>query len=193
MTLQIQEASFIAGIEDSFLLRISQVINYVLTNFNNPVPVGSIKRAFLTEAQLQAQLGTVWILADGRSTVDGTSSGTPISSTTYGTTFGATSVPDMRGLFTRMKDNGAGINELGDLALGSYQADNVIFHTHSIFITLGNSITSVLVGLANTGSSFAQALPAGAATVVTNLVINASVGLETAPKNVTVNNFIKIN
>lgn len=80
-------------------------------------PIGVIASAMLTEAQFQALNGASWILADGRS-VDGSS---------YAVMTGQTSVPDLRGMVLRGKNNGRSDGRenpsvvlKGDLTLGSF-------------------------------------------------------------------------
>ena len=82
--------------------------------------VGDKKDSMLTEAQFQAENGSGWILCDGRS----------ITGSQFHTITGNTPVPDARGVFIRGKDNSAGQNPDGDLALGAAQGDT--FQGHGI-------------------------------------------------------------
>lgn len=58
--------------------------------------IGAIQSALLTEAQFQAQFGSGWILADGRS----------VLGSKYETITGRSSIPDLRGVVLRGKNNG---------------------------------------------------------------------------------------
>lgn len=137
-------------------------------------PVGTILESMLTEAQFQTQLGNpspaTWVLADGRSAVG----------TTYQSITGFSTVPDLRGIFTRGKNNGrsdGNQNPDGDLPLGTYTADKFASHSH-------------------TGAAAPAANGPPAATTLNyfgNTTSGVTGGNETAPKNVTVNCFIRIN
>lgn len=133
------------------------------------LPVGSVIHSMLTESQFQAQAGSGWVLADGRS----------VTSTAYATITGSSTIPDMRSSFLRGKDNAKGLNPDGDLALGTYTSDKYLAHTHTYAAN-------------NTGGG-ATALATG--TTVTAQLQNTgpSGGNETAPKSITVNIFIRIN
>lgn len=130
--------------------------------------------AFLTEAQFQSQMGTQWILCDGRN----------VAGSDYAVLTGNTVVPDARGLVIRGKNNGradGNQNPDGELAVGAFQADAFASHGHS------------LTGL-NSGTGAAAFPPGGAgATLVMPTAVNANGGNETRMKNLTGNHFIKIN
>jgi hypothetical protein len=124
--MQVEEVDERAPVSESMLQKLGQSINYILDQADFQA-VGSIDMSDLTEAQYQAQRGTGWILADGRN----------VAGSKYGTITGNTTVPDMRGMFPRMKDfsaavspNVTGRNPDGNLALGSYQADSISDHNH---------------------------------------------------------------
>ena len=134
--------------------------------------VGDVEQSMLTLAQFQAIKGTGWVLADGSSCVG----------TTYATITGASTVPDLRGLVLRGKNNGrvdGNQNPDGEVALGTYQADDFKSHAHSILRS------SVLGQVANTvmgggGNDYGTAAP-------------TTGGNESRMKNATVNHFIKVN
>ena len=88
----------------------------------NPHPIGATKSAKITEAQFQTQMGTGWVLMDGQTS----------AVSAYETLTGNSTVPDARATVLRMKDNGAGLDPAGDPALGSFQADTLESHTHTI-------------------------------------------------------------
>jgi hypothetical protein len=62
---------------------------------DNQNPVGMIVQSMLTEAQFQAINGTNWVLAAGQS----------VTGSQYATITGNSSIPDLRGMFLRGKNN----------------------------------------------------------------------------------------
>ena len=79
-------------------------------------PIGQIMSAMLTEAQFRAIHGPGWILADGRTT--------GVASSKYGLLTAATSVPDLRGMVLRGKNNSRADGSQdpgGERGLGSFQ------------------------------------------------------------------------
>jgi hypothetical protein len=139
------------------------------------VPVGTVIASMLTPTQFSASVpdAASWVLADGRN----------VAGTAYATATGASTVPDLRGVFLRGKNNGrsdGSQNPDGDLALGAYQADQFLSHNHSIsgFGT---------VQLHNAGSSYGTYIQSG-----TRNTDNTG-GNETRARNVTVNHYIKVN
>lgn len=181
--IQVEETEFLSATSYSILRRIGGVINYALTN-GLVFPVGTIKKAFLTQEQFQDQMGTTWVLMDGRSVVG----------SDYATLTGNSNIPDARGMFLRMKDNGAGIDQLGDLALGSTEQDNVPYHAHAYNINYGDSVIAFEPTLAASfGSGEYQPLPPNAASVTVTLTILNAGGNDTRGKNLTINWFVKIN
>jgi microcystin-dependent protein len=116
--------------------------------------------------------------------------------TTYGVGDGSTTfnLPNPRGKFIRVLDEGAGIDP--SRALGSYQADEIKSHTHSATSSVTDSghshnIPADVRDGANGGGSFAQAneIVNGAATSVAltgisvTTVVSPTGGAETRPKN----------
>lgn len=139
--------------------------------------IGDIKSSMLTLAQFQALNGTNWVLANGASAVG----------TKYATTTGASIVPDLRGVVLRGKNNGradGNQNPDGDVALGTFQADENKAHQHAINVYNGTGVGSGHV------SSFAVASPNGTAPATDMQLVGAN---ESRMKNVTVNHFIKVN
>ena len=107
----------------------------------------------------------------------GTQSGThTATNAAYGDGDGSTTfnVPDLRGRFMRDLDEGAGRD--GNRVLGSYQADDLASHTH----TVGNQGS----GAENNGFDRTGAMPGAGNTGATG-------GSETRPKNVAMMAFIK--
>lgn len=161
---------FRSAVSESLLQIMGGDINYLLAAV---LPVGSIVDSMLTEAQFQDATSDGWVLADGRD----------VSTSQYAITTGFTTVPDLRGVFRRGKNNGRSTatgNTAGDSALGAYQADQNLAHSHTTasFYTpaAGMGIQSnegqQVTGTSGTGSSG---------------------GSEANPRNVTVNVFIRIN
>lgn len=133
------------------------------------LPVGSVIHSMLTEAQFQAQAGSGWVLANGRSA----------AGSVYNTITGAANIPDARDTFLRAKGNGRGLNPDGDLALGVYTTDKFASHSHSYKAGQGGLITEPIIS-GNTHYTIAQ---------------NSSLsgGNETAPKSLITNVFFRMN
>lgn len=138
------------------------------------LPVGTVLHSMLTVAQFQAQYGTNWVLADGSS----------CTGTKYASVTGATTLPDMRGVFLRGKNNGSTRNPDGDLALGTYTADKFAAHTHSI---------DAFKGASGSTATNDPILYDESNVALNSFSTNSSGGNETAPKSVTVNIFIRVN
>lgn len=161
------------------------------------LPVGSIVDSMLTEAQWHSedQDSTRWILADGRN----------VTGSAYQILTGNATVPDLRGIFRRGKGTA---NPDGDLPLGTLTAAKFLSHTHnavvhdpSHFHTVngkpsGSTTTTPPPFLldnpynaAGTTSSYpTTGVPTGIAVGIDNTGSN-----DTAPTNITVNSFIRIN
>jgi hypothetical protein len=165
-----------------------------------PGLVGEVKAAFLTEKQFQAQAGTGWVLCDGRN----------VKSSSYYVLTGNVTIPDMRATVPRMKDNGRGLDPHGDLALGTYEADQFASHAHGVtdpghthsFNITGNTPepTITLDGAANTGN-YARLANGGAGSygylsinpATTGITIQDTGGSETNGKSTIINYFMRIN
>lgn len=135
--------------------------------------LGEIRYSLLTPEQFQEYYGPEWILLNGSS----------ILNSDLHRIFGWAKLPDARGLFLRGKQNGRSDNNGnpdGDLALGEYQRDMFESHTHSYtayqFPNMGSS--GKVVGV--WGSS-------------TDKSTGFAGGIETRPRSITVNIYIKIN
>jgi hypothetical protein len=167
-------------------------IKSLQTSINNSgTVVGQEITAYLTEAQFQQQMGSGWVLADGRN----------ISGSAFAKLYGSNTLPDRRGTVSRMKDNGKGLDPAGDLALGAYEADTLGSHTHTATVSPnphGHNIATVGVATAganlntpNYNGGFSNTTP----TSTTSLTVtNASTGgAETRAKAIIANVFIRIN
>lgn len=75
--------------------------------------VGEVKHSMLEEAEFQAIYGTGWVLMDGRS----------VTGSDYETLTGNGNIPDARGRFLRSRDYGPGANPDGDQPQGTANGD----------------------------------------------------------------------
>lgn len=162
-------------VSESSLSALGSSINGLLSVL---FPVGSIIDSMLTEVQFQAQIGnpspSTWVLADGRSS----------AGSLYAEVTGQANIPDLRGIFRRGKNNGRSDstgNQDGDLDLGTYTDDKFEAHTHDI--QLGASGSPVGTRASNWWTQTDFGVQTSSSTG----------GNETAPRNVTVNTFIRIN
>jgi hypothetical protein len=148
--------------------------------------IGSVQASLLTEAEFQSIFGTGWVLARGQS----------VSGSKYASITGVTTVPDMRGMFLRGKNNGRsdGNQDSGgerNLRNGNIQQDQMQGHIH------GTNIYDDNVG--GTGRSFGQMQFDNRNEISTSFPRNDGTngtprtGTETRPRNITVNYFIRIN
>src|SRR5688572_3702241 len=120
--IQIEAVRFRSAISEALAQQIAGNINYLLSFF---LPIGSILHSTLTEAQFQALTSAGWILADGRD----------ITGSALATLTGVTTAPDARGVFLRGKNNGRSAatgNAAGEVAMGTYTADQNKSHTHGV-------------------------------------------------------------
>jgi len=149
-------------------------------------PVGAYLEADITEAQFQSQMGTNWVLADGRSAVG----------SAYEALTGKANIPDVRGTYKRMKDNARGLDPAGDPNLGTYQEDRFQGHHHNQRVTSHDSL-AIQGGPLGANGIYNQG-----ATVPDDFILSPKTdgvngtprtGPETRPKSTIVNVFIKIN
>ncbi len=139
--------------------------------------VGDIQQSMLTEAQIQTEYGTGWVLMDGRD----------VTGSSYATITGNTTLPDARGQFLRGKSHGRSDgqeNPDGDVVLGLAQTDAFDAHTHSVATTWGGS---------NSGTGTSAQNTSGSASGPVGRNVSEAGGNETRPKNITINFFVKIN
>ena len=151
----------------------------LLKTFKPDNPVGSVIHSMLTEAQFQAEHGSDWVLADGRSVVG----------SKYETITGEANIPDMRGQFLRGKNNGrndGNEDPAGERAVGAYQADKVKSHRHRTV----SSYAGTYGGYSISGTRGVFAVNATNGTADYTAIDGDG---ESAPKNITINYFIKIN
>lgn len=195
--VQIEAIQFNQPVSENSLTAIAALANGMR---NIALPVGSVVASMLTEAQFQAQTGSpspaTWILCDGRS----------IAGSLFQSVTGNTNVPDLRGIMIRGKNNGradGNQNPDGDLPLGSFTSDRFAVHNHNFFDPghthamnpdFGNAGTNYGAGAAR--QAYAQT-PFGTGQVTASstsgVIVQYQGGNDTAPKNVTLNWFIRIN
>ena len=132
----------------------------------------------MTEAQFEDAIYTgrdTWVLADGRAVIG----------TAYQTLTGNASVPDLRGVFIRGKNNGrsdGNENPVGDMSLGAAQGPTNKSHTHTVSATQPVDGGYILEG----GDTYDKSRTTAAASF-------SSVGAsESRPRNITLNAFIRI-
>lgn len=148
----------------------------LMTSGNNRA-IGSVEQSMLSETQFQLLNGTGWILADGRN----------VAGSVYATVLGVTNVPDLRGVTLRGKNNGrvdGNQNPDGDVALGTFQGHAFTSHSHTI--NLHGNVPAVTANPAASSAAFSGHQHASSAP-------NTGGGNETRMRNVTINQFIKIN
>ncbi len=152
--------------------------------------IGAIKNSMLTEVQFQAQNGSGWVLCDGRD----------VTGSDYDTLTGNTTLPDARGQFLRGKSHARADgqeNPDGDSTLGLQQTDKAQGHTHAMAFAYGGTIPAGSWGVIQNSSAKSSAA-ANTSIMDVDLFddgVNDAprTGKETAPKNITINIFIKIN
>lgn len=179
--IQIEETDFRSPGSESMLQKISGSQHYLL-DASDQYAVGEIFESMLTEVQLQAILGSGYVLCDGRD----------VTGSKYEEITSSPFIPDARGIFLRnqqgSRSDGVG-NVDGNLPIGTLQTDSVVEHSHSIIAAFnimtfnGGQVSRPLV---STGTWINQ---------LANFQVNIepTTGNETRPKCVTVNVFIRIN
>lgn len=203
--IQVEGARFRAPVSESLLQAMGAAINGLIDLL---LPVGSIVDSMLTEAQFQSELGTTnWVLSDGDS----------CAGSAYETLTGNSTTPDLRGVYTRGKNNGRSTStgdSAGNVALGTYAADSFA-HMHRtldyqatnnenrVYDTSGN--LQELPDITATYSGSTAHIPFSGATIATGTnqdlfcgpPVGQSAGTSSAAevrvRTVTVNKFIRIN
>lgn len=144
--------------------------------------VGDVKQSILTEAQFQSIHGSAWTLMDGKSVVG----------SQYETVTGNSTLPDARGQFLRGKNNGRSDgqeNPDGDLTEGTFQVDEMQGHKHNLDQGGGGGAVGGWFVTNNNNLSDTATMGPMISDGVNGTPRN---GLETRPKNITVNYFVKI-
>lgn len=154
-------------------------------NFQNSLTteiyqIGEIKTSLLEPDEFTSLYGNSWILMDGRD----------VSKSMFATLTGMTNVPDARGKFLRMSNNGAsGTNYDPETSrtLGSFQKDSFKKHNHE----------KVYNGHHPQGSNGSKnntnlMIKGGTSSQGNRFGLHPNGGDETRPKNILVNYYIKI-
>lgn len=146
-----------------------------LYTFGTSWSVGDARHSFLTETQFQSVNGDTWVLCDGRD----------VTGSQYHTITGNTTVPDARGQFLRGINNGRADGQQdpdGERSPGHHQTDRVGEHYH----------THPHLRINGAGGGYGAVLDFDNP----NNPVNTdafNVGLDSRPRNVACNIFIKIN
>ena len=181
--LQVEETESRSAIGEKVLYKIAATVNKGIDDVSG-VALGTIEISMLTEFIFLQYRGDRWLLCNGQS----------CAGTQYATLTGNTTVPDMRGRFLRGKNNGSGIDPVGELALGTNKEDRLKAHEHVIEVTgipdspLWHPGRFFTDGSDQINMTFVEP--------VNNLLELQSfnnVGIESRPENITVNFFIKVN
>jgi len=186
---QVEETDENNPCSESTLQKIAGSINYILDQIDSEA-VGSIIACMMTEAQIQAARGVGWIQADGRS----------IAGSRLALLTGMTTAPDLRGVFVRGKNNGktgSFSNPDGELALGTYQADQFGSHRHNVNAAQNGDYASTKISTADGAAPHIKTASGGAkfnvsGTINPSLTIDPFGDSETRPDCVVVNLFIRI-
>jgi hypothetical protein len=142
--------------------------------------VGDIKSSLLTAEQFREKHGAVWALMDGGADFNKLSEENPGLSQSE---FPLTSIPDARGKFLRMQNNGiaSALGNPENTALGGIQSDQLKTHSHK-YDDRQNGSASWGLNTHAGGNGF----------IDKQRTSHATGGQETRPKNVTVNFFVKV-
>lgn len=121
--VQVESTRFRSPVSENLIQTMAATINYIVDSL---LPVGTITESMLTESQFQTQVGTTnWVLADGRS----------VTGSSYESVTGFSTIPDLRGVFRRGKNNGRSTatgNSNGDVAVGTFHTDQFV-HVHEVY------------------------------------------------------------
>ena len=178
--IQSEETEFKTAVSEILLEKIGATINKALDDVIS-LPVGSIQASMLTVEQFATVMGPHWYLCNGQSA----------SGTAYRSTYGFTNVPDLRGKFTRCKDNGRSLNPDGDLALGASQTNMLQTHNHNRTLALTTASNMAPTKIMDNGPNRNICLGNNLSNILTIEILNTG-GAENRPECVTVNYFIKV-
>ena len=152
--------------------------------------IGDVKQSFLTEVEFQAEHDDTWVLCDGRDVI-----GSDYAILKEGDAVTSHNIPDARGQFLRGWSDDASVDPDGPRAPGSGQEDKMQGHRHedgdgwetvNMYAGTGGAMLYKQNGIGSTANLIADPISDG---------VNGTprTGLETRPKNIAVNMFIKIN
>lgn len=190
-----QEAlQFNQPVSEASVSSIGGVANYLLGIL---CPIGTIIASMCTQSEINQQLPSwatstgpgTWVLANGQD----------VTGSQYQFITGNTTVPDLRGIYIRGKNNGrsdGNQNPAGDLALGTFENDQMQGHWHhargqAVDVQNGTGATIDIYNKDNTVNYNADDR---VTTAVTDGVNGTPrLGAETRVKDVTINYFIRVN
>ncbi len=177
--IQVESTRFRSSVSEALLARMGGDINFLLASI---LPVGSVIHSLLTEAQFQDLTSDDWVLLKGQD----------VSDSEFAVITGITVLPDGRGIFLRGKNNGRADgkqNLQGEQALGAYEADGFRNHSHNLQASYFQETGGPVVH--DDGSEFLIINEPITGTVQTPDI--SKVTVETRPKSLTMNIFIRIN
>lgn len=169
----------------------SEKIPITTENKINSGQIGDVVNSILDEASFQDLRGSGWVLMDGRDIT-----GTPLAAIIGNT------LPDARGQFLRAKNNGRADGQEdpdGERALGTQQTDRAQGHHHTYLTSTGaaGSGQQFIAGVSgSTRAGQTGGTPPGQdVTAPADDGVNGAprTGLETNPKNLAVNTYVRIN
>jgi hypothetical protein len=175
---------------DCMIVQLSSKIQKVLDGF-----VGDVKYSMLTETQMQDEYGDDWILADGGD----------VTGSKYEALTGNSTVPDLRGVFIRGKNNSredGNENPAGENDLGDFENDTTRTPRNTAFTTNSDTHSHTFTkryGSESSGGSYVWSINGSSSSSQSTSSDTHSHSItgggddETRPKNVTLNAFIKIN
>lgn len=189
LAVQQESITFNEPVSESAITSIAALANALRVIM---LPIGSVVDSLLTEAQWHMEVGdaTRWVIADGRS----------VSGSAYQILTGNANVPDITGSFRRAQ--GAS-NPDGVLPLGTFTAAKFLSHTHTLtdpghFHQVPGKASGGTSGAPNFAvdnpvNGTAPTDQINVSVAHTGISIATIGGNDTAPANVTVNTFIRIN
>jgi hypothetical protein len=186
--VQLEETQYLDSLGRETYQKVGRNINQLIDDAVSPL-LGEVKISVLDETTFQERRGTGWVVMKGQDIA-----GSDYAST-LNTITGSTSLPDSRGLFMRVLDNGAGVDT--GRAIATTQADDNGTHRHPVS-RFQVSTDGDLKNLDNAGIWDQSGLQdiiniRGASLVNPTAGKSGTQGDELRPKNIAVNFFIRIN
>ncbi len=161
-------------------------------------PIGTVMPAIIEESFFQTQMGTEWVLMDGRC-INKTNNLIPhLDGAKCSDNQNQVQLPDARGKFLRMADTDSGNDPDAPRILGSYQGDGFKSHNHGggehkhyFRTSSGYNGANPASDVSPGGTGYKDSSPVNYTSGSGNIIDNNG-GEETRPKNIAVNYFIKI-
>lgn len=199
--IQEEETSYIDSLSQRLIQKCAANINELLDQYGNRTILGEIKISALSVEQFIARRGSGWVPMIGQD----------IAGSDYAPSLlaikGDTILPDMRGKFMRVSDNGRNLDREPARNYNSDQDDVNTSHRHGMTLE-GGSIAGDLKDFSNAriwdgvqvsfgappgGTAPQTAIDTVGATSGSGLGRIGSTGGEMRPRNVSINHFIRIN